>query len=186
MYLDIRKLTSQLLLLGANDSCLETSPTKQHVGLDEYRENLKKIIEHDSIQKHHPTILLVAPPPIHEFHLLEEDLKAGNGGLTRKQEVTKEYARAAREVALEFHDKKVILVDLWKAMMDDVQAATPDHDVEADLPGSLRRGKNARLYQLLVDGLHLSGESYKIFFNAVLAALGWVDDTVDKEGWVFP
>lgn len=111
-------------------------------------------------------------------------MKAGNGALTRKQKVTEQYARAAREVALEFHDKKVILVDLWKAMMDDVRAATP----ETDLPGSIRWGKNARLYELLVDGLHLSGESYKIFFEAVLVALGgsWLQNTVDREAWVFP
>ncbi|CAG8980210.1 hypothetical protein HYALB_00012832 [Hymenoscyphus albidus] len=187
---EVARVEVLLLLLGANDACLPTSSTNQHIPLAEYRQNLKRIIIHPAVQKQNPRILLVTPPPIHEPHLEAEDLKKGNGALTRYQKVTKQYAQAVRDVASELHDKKVILVDLWTAMMDDVKAKS-ESEIEGDgesLLGELRQGLNKRLHELLVDGLHMSGEGYRIFFDAVIRALGgkWGEEGVDGETWIFP
>ncbi|CAG8961822.1 hypothetical protein HYFRA_00013998 [Hymenoscyphus fraxineus] len=201
---EVARVEVLLLLLGANDACLPTSSTNQHIPLTEYRQNLKKIITHPAIQKQNPKILLVTPPPVHEAHLEAEDLRKGNGALTREQKVTREYAQVVRDVAeeLDGEGREVVLVDLWRDVMDDVRAKTePRSESESNseskiegggdkeaLLGELSQGPNKRFYELLVDGLHMSGEGYRIFFDAVIKALGgkWGEGGVDSEAWVFP
>jgi lysophospholipase L1-like esterase len=55
------KIDYLLILFGANDACLPSSPTRQHVPIEKYRENLQAIINHPSVTAHSPTILLVTP-----------------------------------------------------------------------------------------------------------------------------
>ena len=178
---------AQLILFGANDACLPACPTKQHVPLDRYRANLKRILTHPSVTAHKPTILLVTPPPINETHLEAEDLKK-NQGLTREQAVTQQYAEAAREVAREFKDNQdVILVDLWGALMNEAKRLTEGYK-EGDLLGSRETGDNLALRGLLVDGLHLTKEGYGIFLREVVkhVGMGWSLEPDTEPSWVFP
>lgn len=95
------------------------------MALNKYRENLRNILTHPSVTAHNPTILLVTPPPVHETHLQEQDLLKGYDTVTRHQDVTAEYANVVRELAGDFKDKKVVLVDLWNALMEEAARLTP-------------------------------------------------------------
>jgi len=172
----------KLILFGANDACLPDSLTGQHVPLDQYRENLRSILNHPSIAAHNPTTFLVTPPPVNEVHLKEHDLKKGHGALTRHQKVTQRYAEAVCEIAAEYEDRNVILVDLWKALMLARLSLTSNHEA----PREERDDEGLR--KLLVDGLHLTGAGYKVFSDAVLPLVGkeWADEPLDKPAWVFP
>lgn len=66
---------------------------------------------------HNPTILLVTPPLINEAHLGAEDAKKGYTKISRENMVTSEYGTAIRDVVAEIESNKVLVVDLWKAMM---------------------------------------------------------------------
>jgi isoamyl acetate esterase len=145
---------NKLILFGANDACLKDGPTGQHVPLKKYRENLKTILNHPSVTAHNPTIFLVTPPPINEVHLEELDLKKGYISITRHQKVTAQYAEAVREVAKEH--EKVVLVDLWEALMEARLTLTPTYE------GQCEKRDDEGLRKLLVDGLHLTGAGYKV------------------------
>jgi lysophospholipase L1-like esterase len=180
-------LKSQLILFGANDACLPACPTQQHVPLDRYRANLKRILTHPSVTAHNPTIFLVTPPPINEAHLEAEDLKK-NQGLTREQAVTQKYAEAVRDVAREVKDDQdVVLVDLWKVLMAEAQRLTEGYK-EGDLLGSRETGDNQALRGLLCDGLHLTKEGYELFLKEVVkhVGMGWEYEPASEPSWVFP
>jgi lysophospholipase L1-like esterase len=178
----------KLILLGSNDSCLPTSPTGQHVPLDKYRENLKKIISDPSVTAHNPTILLVTPPPVNEVHLEAEDLKKGYSMLTRHQSVTAQYAEAVRELAAEFKDQNVLLADLWAAMMREGVRLSPGFVDGGALLGSKEKGDSLGLRSLLVDGIHLTGNGYALLLEEVmpLVATSLAEGHVDSQPWVFP
>ncbi|KAF4634218.1 hypothetical protein G7Y89_g3888 [Cudoniella acicularis] len=182
------KIDYLLLLFGSNDSCLPESSTNQHVPLVWFRKNLGDIISHHLVRAHDPVILLVTPPPINESQLEIEDMKKGHSLLTRHQSFTAQYANAVRELVEESKNKKVVLIDLWSALLRKAAGSFPP-DAEGDaLLGSREKGDSEGLRELLVDGLHLSGAGYKVFLDEILPALGsgWTNSDKDKESWVFP
>ncbi|TAQ90901.1 hypothetical protein B7494_g758 [Chlorociboria aeruginascens] len=178
------KVDYLLVLFGANDACLPG--LLQHVPLQQYRENIKMIISHPSVLAHNPAILLVTPPLINEVVLELADLVRGGKEVTRRQRVTAEYADAIRKIAAETKDQKVILIDLWKAMMDEAIALTPDYTPGKELLGSKERGDSDALRTLLTDGLHLTGHAYRIFLREVIAVVGeeWKDEPFEEPSWL--
>jgi lysophospholipase L1-like esterase len=161
----------QVILLGANDSCLPLPTKAQHVPIDDYKANLVKIITHPSIQAHQPKILLVTPPPVDEIKLARLDVAAGHESATRKSAVTAAYGEKVREIAREHPGVEVI--DLWQVIMDKAISMTPgDHSSGGPLLGSPENGNQGGLDSLLPDGLHMSGPAYKAFFEAVLPHVG--------------
>lgn len=177
-----------MVLLGANDAVIPMPTTAQHVPLEEYKENLSKIVNFPAIQAHKPKILLVVPPPVDQIKLASLDKSWGHQGPTRTSAITASYAEKAREVARE--NPGVIIVDLWQAIMDKAISMAPD-DYQPNGPwlGSPENGKQGGLATLLPDGLHMNGEAYKVFYEAVLPHIGqqWAglaDD--DKRDYVFP
>jgi isoamyl acetate esterase len=175
----------KLILFGANDAALPNT-TGQHVPLLKYRENLKTLLSHSSIAAHNPTIFLVTPPPINEVQLKELDLQKGHGVLTRHQKVTAQYAEAIREIATEYKDKKVVLVDLWTALM--LARLDPSSEKDEELRGLGESHGDEGLQKLLVDGLHLTGAGYKVFLDEIRPLVGkeWGDESLDKQEWIFP
>jgi len=115
-----------------------------------------------------PTILLVTPPPLHEAHLEVEDRKKGTP-ITRVQAVTAQYAQTVRDVAAEAqaNGQNVVLVDLWKAIIDEAFRLTATWPNDADSIGTRKCGFSAPLRTLLVDGLHLTGDGYRLFLEEV-------------------
>lgn len=176
------KVDLLLVLFGANDACLPSSPTKQHVSIEKYRENLKAIITNPSIAAHNATILLVTPPPVNEHQFADKN---------RIAEVTAEYAKVVREVAAEFKDNNVVLIDLWTALMKQASKTTPSSIVDGlngVLLGSHKAPQSAGLGSLLTDGLHLTGAGYLVFLNEVIPEVGkeWASEPLDNPSWIFP
>jgi hypothetical protein len=140
------------------------------VPIDKFKENLTKIITHPSITSHKPKILLATPPPLDEIRLTELDLEAGHPGATRLAKVSASYAETVRHVAAE--NPGVVLVDLWRALMDTAIAKTPGFDPKGSMLGDPESGRRGHLEHLLPDGLHMSGESYRVFYDIVLPHIG--------------
>lgn len=182
--------TRKLILLGTNDSSLPLSGTGQHVDLQTYKSNLRKIITHPTVTAHHPTIILVTPPPINEVHLEEEDFKKGFASLSRHQSVTAQYASAVRELVDEFQGHNVLLVDLWDAIMREATKLTPGFpgNSERVMLGTRTKGDSWALRSLLIDGIHLSPAGYAIFLKELLPMIApsLDESNQDHQPWIFP
>jgi lysophospholipase L1-like esterase len=167
------KIEYLLVWFGANDAAITLSVDNQHVPLDQYRANLASIIQHPIIAAHKARILLITPPPIDEVRIDELDRAKGHKEATRKSKISAQYAQVAREVAAAVPN--VILIDLEKAMLDVASSKTPGFDASGPRLGDLAGGQRGYLEHLLPDGLHLSGESYKILWDLVESHItpGW-------------
>ncbi|KAI0430456.1 SGNH hydrolase-type esterase domain-containing protein [Xylaria sp. FL1042] len=167
-----------LVLLGANDACLTTPTTTQGVPLGQYKENLIKIITHEHIKAHDPKILLVTPPPLDEMQSFVTDVQKGHKEPTRKAAVSAQYSETVRQVATEVPG--IVLVDLQKALMEKAISMTPDYDPSGPPLGYVKRGA---LEQLLPDGLHMSGEAYKVLFDIVKPHISLPEDYFVYPDW---
>ena len=114
------------------------------------------------------------------------DLAAGRNPPIRHAAISAAYSEKAREVASEIPG--VTLVDLWQAVMDKAISMTPN-DYHPDGPwlGTPQNGKAGGLHDLLPDGLHMSGEAYRAFFEAISPHLTqeWEGKPFDA-GFVYP
>lgn len=150
---------------------MKWAPSKQHLPIDEYKANLGKIVNHPSIKAHGPKIILVTPPPLDEIKHETIDRSRGLEGPQREHAISAAYSEKAREVARE--NPGVVLVDLWQAIMDKAIDMTPaDYEYGGPWLGSPENGKSGGLDTLLPDGLHLSGDGYRVFFEAVRPHIG--------------
>ncbi|CAK7563325.1 MAG: hypothetical protein SEPTF4163_001192 [Sporothrix epigloea] len=174
-----------VVLLGANDAALPETVTKQHVDLEEYKANLKAILTHKNIQVHTPKILVVTPPPIDGIRLNEyERITYGQTTTSRQALVSAKYSEAARRVTESVPG--AVLVDLHKALMDLAISRTVGYNPESGVVlGDEAGGQRGYLANLLSDGLHLSGEGYRVLFDELRPHfdLPNVDST---EGWALP
>lgn len=134
--------------------------------LEEYKANLRRILTHPHITAHQDCqVLVVTPPPLDEIRTTELDTPK-YGHTLRLTARSREYSQAARDVAASVPGARV--VDLQRALLDVSAAKTPGWDEARDAPlGSIEGGKRGYLERLLPDGLHLSGEAYRIFFGLV-------------------
>jgi lysophospholipase L1-like esterase len=174
------------VLFGANDACLPIPTNKQGVPLGRYKANLRSIITHPNITAHKPKILLVTPPPLDQTRLTVWDtvVNKEHEVVTRHAAISALYSEAARQVAAEVPG--TILIDLQKAIMDKAVSMTPDmtpEDYDAD--GSPLLGypdkKRGGLEQLLPDGLHMSGDAYRVFYDLVKGHFGPFPGIMDKD-----
>ncbi|KAI1771373.1 SGNH hydrolase [Hypoxylon cercidicola] len=163
------KIEYLLVLFGANDACIDIPTNIQRVPMEKYKENLVKIITHDHIRAHNPKILLITPPPLDEIRITVLDLEKGHPQATRQAENSAKYCETVRQVAAEIPG--VTLIDLQKAIMDKAIALTPDFDANGP-PLGYPKGKRGGLEQLLPDGLHMSGEAYRVLFDLVKPYIG--------------
>lgn len=177
---------SQFILFGANDACVPLPTNFQHVPIDKYKANLVRILTHPNIVAHKPKIFLVTPPPLDEIRVTALDLASGHPSAMRHTKNSAAYSAVVREVAAE---QGVTLIDLCKAIMDAAIAKTPDFDPTTGVLGDPETGVRGYLEHLLPDGLHLSSEAYRIFYDLVRPHVGseWAgtDDAL-KVGFVLP
>lgn len=151
--------------------------------LDEYKTNLKKIITHRNITAHKPKILLITPPPLDEIRITIADKAWGHAQATRQAGVSAMYSEAARQLAAEVPG--TILIDLQQGIMDAAVARTPGYDPKSEPALGYPGGKSGALEQLLPDGLHLSGDGYRVLFDLVKEHIGPIPVGSD-EGYVLP
>ncbi|KAJ2354556.1 isoamyl acetate-hydrolyzing esterase [Coemansia erecta] len=133
----VRLLT---ILFGANDA--QFSPLKCHVPLDEYKRNIRDIVQMFGADTR---ILLITPPPVGDA-LYEQ---FSDGPVDRCRETTMPYAEAVRELAAELG---LPCVDLWAAM-----------EANIDTAGGYDK--------FLWDGLHLNANGNDLLFSLVVDAI---------------
>lgn len=136
------------IFFGANDAALlGRTSERQHVPLEEYKENLRKIIQH--LKKCSPSVLvlLITPPPVDEAGRLEyARSQYGDKAMQlseRTNEVTGEYAKQCVELAGELG---LPSINLWSKMQE--------------TEGWQRK--------FLSDGLHLTPEGNAIVYREVV------------------
>lgn len=155
--------------------------------MDKYKANLKRIITHPNIMAHNPKIFLITPPPLDQIRITQLDLAIGHPSATRYTKISAQYSEAVRQVAAE--SPGVVLVDLFKALMDVAIAKTPGFDPNGPPLGDPQGGVRGYLEKLLPDGLHLSSESYRIFYDIVRPHIGseWAGTRdEDRVAYVLP
>ncbi|KAL1964988.1 hypothetical protein VTN77DRAFT_6188 [Rasamsonia byssochlamydoides] len=166
------------IFFGANDAVLP--PYAQHVPLSQYKENLKAIVEHPMVRAQNPKIIILTPPPINEYQLEIFDAEKGFPTPSRAASNTRLYADACREVA---NSLGIPVVDIWTAFMKAAgwQEGQP-------LAGSKDIPRNDILEGLFTDGLHFSGEGYKIMFDEVMKVIQatWPDQVPERLPMIFP
>ncbi|KAJ9150870.1 GDSL Lipase/Acylhydrolase family protein [Pleurostoma richardsiae] len=179
------KLEYLVVLLGANDAAVPMPENSQHVTLERYKKNLKAIITHPNITAHKPKILMVTPPPLDEIHITKLDLAWGWPRSTREAKISASYSEAVRQVAQDVPG--TILIDLWKALMDYAISKTPGFDASLGAwLGDPACGQRGYLEHLLPDGLHLSGEAYKVFYDIVVKHVGPDFPNLETTGYIHP
>ncbi|POR37215.1 GDSL esterase/lipase [Tolypocladium paradoxum] len=182
------KIKYLIILLGTNDAVIPMPTTSQHVPIDEYKENLTKIITHPHVQAHRPKILLVTPPPVDQIKVTKLNTEEGHPSAIRTSAISASYSEMVREVARE--NSGVVLVDLWQALMDKAIAMAPnDYQTGGAWLWTLENGKQGGLAQLLPDGIHMSGDAYRVLYEQVKPHIGkeWTNLPYDdRSGYVFP
>ncbi|KYK60088.1 uncharacterized protein DCS_01222 [Drechmeria coniospora] len=177
-----------VILLGANDAVIPMPTTTQHVPIDQYKTNLQTIINHPHIRAHEPKILLVTPPPLDEIKREEVDKAAGHPRTTRTCAISASYSDKAREVARENPD--VTLVDLWQALMNKAIEMAPEHYTPGGpWLGTRENGHRGGLKELLSDGLHMSGDAYRVFYDEIKPLIldEWAHlQENDRTGYLLP
>ncbi|TYH41496.1 hypothetical protein ES332_D12G321100v1 [Gossypium tomentosum] len=144
------------IFLGANDAALAgRTSERQHVPVEEYKENLRKIVRH--LKECSPTMLivLITPPPIDEEGRMEYARETyGEKAMTlpeRTNETTGVYAKGCIELAGELGVRSI---NLWSKMQE----------------------TDGWQKKYLRDGLHLTAEGNAVVFEEVVK--------VFKEAWL--
>lgn len=178
------KLKYLLVLLGANDAAIPMEVDNQGIPLEQYKANLKKIITHPNITAHAPKVLVVTPPPLDEIRTTELDTPK-YGKSARQQARSASYSQAARDVAASVPG--TVCIDLQRALMDHAVANTPGWDASQPPLGSVEAGgRRGYLERLLPDGLHMSGEAYRVLWGLVEREIEPQFPNQDTEGYVYP
>ncbi|XP_056170754.1 GDSL esterase/lipase At5g62930 isoform X2 [Syzygium oleosum] len=136
------------IFFGANDAALSGRTSEhQHVPVDEYKENLKKIVHH--LKKSSPTMLivLITPPPVDEEGR-NEYARSLHGKSARElpertNEVTGTYAQQCVQLANELG---VRTIDVWSKMQE----------------------TEGWQKKFLSDGLHLTPEGNAVVYQEVV------------------
>ncbi|XP_055829496.1 GDSL esterase/lipase At5g62930 isoform X2 [Solanum dulcamara] len=136
------------IFFGANDAALlGRTSERQHVPLEEYKENLRKMIQHFKKCSPSMLVLLITPPPIDEAGRFEyARSQYGDKAMQlpeRTNEVSGEYAKQCVELAKELG---LPSVNLWSKMQE--------------TEGWQRK--------FLSDGLHLTPEGNAIVYQEVV------------------
>ncbi len=159
----------------------------QRVPIDKYKANLTRIISHPSITAHKPKIFLITPPPLDQIRVTVLDTANGHPAAARQTKNSAAYSDVVRQVAAE--NAGVTLIDLHKAIMARAIEKTPGFDPKGPALGDPEGGVRGYLEHLLPDGLHLSSESYRIFYDLVrphvVAEWAGTRDE-DRVGFVLP
>lgn len=132
-----------IILLGSNDANDPTSPSGQHVPLDEYKSNLQYMIDYlDSIGISKSRLILLSPPNYHNEVFVRICIENGRTSLpVLSDSVIKLYSESCIQVA---RDNNVSFIDL--------------HTIFSSVPNN---------QELFCDGLHLSSKGAKLLYDNI-------------------
>ncbi|RAL47589.1 hypothetical protein DM860_011327 [Cuscuta australis] len=155
-----------IIFFGANDAALSgRTSERQHVPLEEYKENLRKIVQHLKQCSPSMVVVIITPPPIDEVGRKEYARSIyGDKAMElpeRTNEVTGEYAKKCLELAMELD---LPSINLWSKMQE-------------------TEGWQKRF---LSDGLHLSPDGNAVVHGEVVRVLSEVWFSADRLRCGFP
>lgn len=177
-----------MIWFGANDARLPNTPggPQQHVPLDQFKENLRRIATHPCIRAHEGIrVILVTPPPVDERMLeLADQEKYGYAMLRRTAGTTCKYARAVNDLGKELN---LPVLDVHFKMMSHCHKSTNPNDYSY-LPGLKDTPVSKLLQEYLRDGLHLSRLGYELLYKELLLLIKeeWPDQMPEELPFVFP
>ncbi|KAG4929917.1 hypothetical protein AAZX31_17G086200 [Glycine max] len=158
--------TATTIFFGANDAALlGRTSERQHVPIEEFKENLRKFVRH--LKDCSPTmvIVLITPPPLSEEGRLAYARSVYGENATkipeRTNEVTGQYANACVEVAKEMG---VWYINLWSKMQETDGWQT----------------------KFLWDGLHLTTEGNAVVYEEVINVFNEAGLSADNMPMDFP
>ncbi|KAK5137885.1 hypothetical protein LTR08_006654 [Meristemomyces frigidus] len=161
-----------LIFFGANDARLAHSPggPDQYVSVADFASNVRGMVEHPAVRAHEGVkIILVTTPPVDErrAHQADRDKYPALGAneLRRTAANTALYAQAVRDLGVEL---QLPVLDIWTAM---VSRAGYSRTSPPPVIGSREAPANETLQSFLHDGLHFTGEGYKILFGELMALI---------------
>ena len=178
------------IFFGANDARLPNTPggPDQHVPLDVFERNLRKIATNPAIDEHKGIrIVLVTPPPVDERKLRaadqQRDLETGST-TTRTARTTARYAQVVRDLSDEL---RLPVLDIWSAMIRNAGFHIGAIDYSA-FPGSMDAPRSETLQSYLHDGLHFTFLAYKLLYEELMKVIAerWPDQLPDELPFVFP
>ncbi|KAK5704613.1 hypothetical protein LTR17_021743 [Elasticomyces elasticus] len=145
----------------------ETRPD-QSISVDEYMRNIWYMANNPSVRAHKDVrIILVTTPPIDERKaLLADQEKCPHLGRVLKRTAINPsiYAQARRTLEQELG---IPVLDIYTAML-----ARSGYGRETiPIPGSLEAPTNPTLQSYVADGLHFSGEGYRLLFGELMALI---------------
>lgn len=157
------KIRIATVFFGANDSVSEKH--EQYVSLERFEENTRYMTE--LLLKIGSKVVLVGPAPHDENK--RDKLFPGNPDLNpRRTARNLEYSQVVEKVA---KDMDVGFVDLYHGFLESVGWKEGE-----PVPGSLGVLETVTSAQgidhLLNDGLHFTGEGYRVFYNLLLDVIG--------------
>ncbi|XP_077997059.1 isoamyl acetate-hydrolyzing esterase 1 homolog [Glandiceps talaboti] len=130
------------VFFGANDASMLKENPQQHVPIDEYKQNLQKMVDYIvSVGIDKEKIVMIGCPPVFE-KAWEEQCREKGTVLNRNNEVTGNYSKQCCEVA---KTNNIECIDLWTSMQ-----------------------KDEKWERFLNDGLHLSSAGSKFLADRLL------------------
>ncbi|CAA2956029.1 GDSL esterase lipase At5g62930 [Olea europaea subsp. europaea] len=159
-------LVAATIFFGANDAALlGRTGERQHVPVEEYKENLRRIVQH--LKNCSPTVLvvLITPPPIDEHGRLEYARSLYGDKATklpeRTNEMTAVYAKHCVELAKELG---LPSINLWSKMQE----------------------TEGWQKKFLSDGLHLTAEGNAVVHEEVVKVFNEAGLSAPKMPYDFP
>ncbi|CDK29255.1 unnamed protein product [Kuraishia capsulata CBS 1993] len=156
---DLSKVKLLTIFWGTNDAV----DTFQHVQIDQYRENIDKLVK---LALSYDIKPIVIGPTLHDPNLYNENYVSGRFLYADTATSTKNkiYSEAAREAATA---NGVPFVDLWHLFLEYGSWQESEAD---DLKGKdTAEGKS--ITDLLADGIHFAPEGYRILYAGVDEAI---------------
>lgn len=147
------KIAAIVLFLGTNDAAAQGS--LQHVSVERYRENILAMVT--EMREKSPKVILVGPAIMDEKNPNQEPGLRTNRALFS-------YSRACKDVAEQL---RLPFVDLANAFYSKLGVT----EFFTSMPGDADYTGSIDVSSLVPDGLHFSGEAYRVFYDALLPAL---------------
>jgi isoamyl acetate esterase len=152
-----------VVFFGANDAALREVDPHHHVPIDEYADNLKRMITQIQQSASRPKILLVTPPTVHhEQRLQYQKQRFGDkatGVLERRNDVTAQYADACAALGAAMN---VPVLHMFNAMVN----GTPNSN-----SSSINAADETAWGEYFYDGLHFSSAGQQFVATQVLHAI---------------
>lgn len=153
------KIRVATVFFGSNDAVKENDHI-QHVSLERFEENIRFLTE--ELLKIGAKVILVSPA-VHDENKRNKMFPGDPSLNPRSTARNLEYGKVVAKVAKELN---VGYIDLWHRFLESVGWKEGE-----PIPGALGVEGEKSIDHLLNDGLHFTGEGYRVFYEALLEAI---------------